>query len=85
MNHLTNIGCPAKVILQNVFRPIFDSELQSAVAAAILSTEDRMQRASEAKDVTPRSSSPAAPAEGGENVFDLSSAKLVKPYGDNEL
>lgn len=83
MNFLTDIGCPANVILRNVFRPLVQSEIDSAVTAAILRTEDRLLRASEAKDA-PRS--PAAPereASSGTNVFDLPLPR-VRDYGDNE-
>ena len=85
MNFLTNIGCAANTILRNVFKPIFDSELMSAVSRAILSTEDRMMKAAEGKSKSANLPAPAPEREAssGTNVFDLPLPR-VRDYGDNE-
>jgi hypothetical protein len=45
MNLAGDVGGPVNLILRNVWRPLWQSEIDAAVTAAIIATEDRLTRA----------------------------------------
>lgn len=62
MNHFTSIGYPAGLILREVYRPMWQAEIDSAVVKAVLSAEDRMAKAQVKLGVPePTQSTPAEP------------------------